>query len=75
MIKKRINDLIMTDTSTGKEWEITFIFVAFPGLKHYGFRLEGFHQTGKTKDGFPKGELMEFGTLIIDNGEAKIIQW
>jgi len=68
------HDLTMYDTETGIPWEISFIFVAFPGLKKTGYRVEGFHQTG-TFDGYPSGEFKEFGTLIISDGEIKIIQW
>jgi len=65
----------LTDVKTRKTWEIDFVFVAFPGLKNMGYRIEGFHQTGKTKDGTPKGEVEEFGTLILVDGKAEIVQW
>ena len=64
----------ITDIKTNKEWDINFIFVAFHGLKTMGQRVEGFHQTG-TVNGYREGEHKEFGTLIISNGELKIIQW
>ena len=70
-----MRDLVLEDVKTGKEWSLDFIFVGFPGLKHYGYRIEGFHQTGITEDGYLEGERIEFGTLIISNEELKIIQW
>jgi len=70
----RWRDLIMHDIQTDNEWDIDFTFVAFPGLKHSGYRVEGFHKTG-TVDGYTTGEQKEFGTLIISDGELKIIQW
>lgn len=68
-------DLSMHDVKDNKEWAIDFTFVAFPGLKTMGQRVSGFHDTGKTEDGYPVGEVKEFGTLIIADGELKIIQW
>lgn len=49
----------------GNKWMIDFVYVAFPGLKNSGYRVEGYN--GK--------EMRDFGTLIISNGELKIIQW
>jgi len=67
-------DLVMHDVKTSDAWDIDFTFVAFPGLKHSGYRVEGFHQTD-TVDDHPYGEKEEFGTLIISDGELKIVQW
>ena len=58
-------DLTMTDTKTNEDWEIDFVYVAFPGLKTMGYRVEGF------KD----GEVKDFGTLVISDGKLKIVQW
>ncbi len=66
--------LLLTDTVTNKEWLIDFTFVAFPGLTKMGQRVNGFHKTG-TFEGFNEGETKEFGTLIISDGELKIVQW
>jgi len=74
-VPRYMRDLLMHDTKTSKEWSIDFTFVAFPGLKHSGQRVEGFHQIGVTEDGYPKGEIEEFGTLIISDGKLKIVQW
>ena len=73
-LENRHHHLHMIDTKTDKIWDVDFLFVAFPGLKHSGYRMEGFHQTGTT-NGYPKGEMIEFGTLILKNKEMKIIQW
>ena len=67
-------DLAMFDVKTGEEWDIDFTFVAFPGLEHSGYRVEGFRKIG-TMDNHLYGEREEFGTLIISDGELKIIQW
>jgi len=60
-------ELDFKDIQTGDEWLIDFIFVAFPGLKHSGYRVEGVNK--KT------GNRVDLGTLIISDGELKIIQW
>ena len=67
-------DLYLTDVKTGKRYSLDFIWFAFPGLKSEGYRIEGFHQTGEI-DGYPEGEMEEFGSLIIENGTAKIVSW
>jgi hypothetical protein len=74
-IENKHGELVIYDTKTNKEWRLDFVFVAFPGLKSMGYRVEGFHQTGTTKDGIPSGEIEEFGTIIIHDGELKVIQW
>jgi len=67
-------DLNLTDVETGKRYSLDFIWFAFPGLKNEGYRIEGFHQTG-TRDGYPNGEMEEFGSLILENKRAKIVNW
>jgi len=70
--------LIMRDVKTGKEYSIDFTYVAFPAKplgSKMGYRVEGFCEMGKTKSGISYGDMKEFGTLIIDNGKLKIIQW
>ena len=73
---KRYGNVIpLTDTVTDKTYNLDFIFVAFPGLTKTGYRVEGFHKTGLTKDGFDEGEYEEFGTLVLVDGELKVVQW
>jgi len=67
-------DLHLTDVETGKRYALDFTWFAFPGLKNEGYRIEGFHQTGKYK-GYPEGDIVEFGSLILDDGVGKIVQW
>ena len=66
--------LYLTDVKTGKQWSIDFIWFAFPGLKNEGYRVEGFHQTGEF-DGIPEGECMEFGSIVLVDGELKVVNW
>ncbi len=74
-LENKHHEMILRDVKTNKEWRLNFIFVAFPGLQHSGYRVEGFHQTGKTRDGYNEGELHEFGTWIIEDKKMKLIQW
>ena len=67
-----MSELRMNDVKTGEEWDIDFIWFAFPGLKTYGYRVEGFHKTGMIDD-YPEGEHREFGSLILEDGKLKII--
>ena len=67
-------DLHLTDVETGKRFALDFTWFCFPGMKSEGYRIEGFRQTG-TFDGYPSGEMLEFGSLIIANGQAKIVNW
>jgi len=74
---RHIRRMTWYDVVTGKEWDIDFVFVAFPGLKTMGYRVEGFHQTVKPckEHQWGVGEFMEFGTIIIEDGELKVINW
>ena len=67
-------DLHLTDIKTGKRYSLDFVWFAFPGLKNEGYRIEGFHKTGEY-EGFPEGDVIEFGSLIIDDKQAKIVNW
>jgi len=68
-------DLHLTDATTGKRYSLDFTWFCFPGLKNEGYRIEGFHQMGTTKEGYAEGEMKEFGSLILDEGKAKIVNW
>lgn len=62
-----------TDVVTGEEYLVSIdsVFVAFPGLKKMGQRLEVFYK----KKGVEWGEVYEIGTVIISDGKFKIINW
>ena len=74
-LENKHGELYMKDVKTSKEWNLSFLFVAFPGLQNSGYRVEGFHQTGITEDGTQEGEFREFGTIIIRDGKLEIVQW
>ena len=61
------------DIETNEEYVISIdtTFVAFPGLKKMGQRLEVFYK----KKGEKYGALHEIGTAIISKGRFKIINW
>jgi len=67
--------LNLTDVVSGKRWSLDFTWFCFPGMKNEGFRIEGFCKTGLTNDGYPSGDACEFGSLILSDGVAKIVQW
>ena len=67
-------DLHLTDVETGKRYALEFTWFAFPGLQNEGYRIEGFYKTGEF-DGFNEGEIVEFGSLILKDGQAKIVNW
>lgn len=73
--KRYRNVISLTDTVTDKTYNIDFVYVAFPGLTKMGQRVEGFHKTGVTEDGYNMGEHEEFGTLVLVDGELKVVQW
>ena len=68
-------DLHLSDMESGKRYSLDFVWFAFPGLKSEGYRIEGFHQTGKAKAGYSVGEMHEFGSLVLVDSQAKIINW
>ena len=70
-----MSDLSLVDVVTGKRYRLDFVWFAFPGLKSEGYRIEGFWDSGKKEDGYPVGEYVEFGSLILSDGKAKIVNW
>ena len=56
----------LKDTKTGKTYELDFTWFCFPGMENEGYRVEG-----TTKD----GEHKEFGSIIISDGQLKIVNW
>lgn len=65
-------DFITQDVITDEEYEasIDAVFIMFPSGK-VGQRLEVFYK----KKGAKYGEFHEIGTVIIEKGKFKIIQW
>ena len=65
-------DFTTQDIATDEEYEVSIdtVFVMFPSRK-IGQRLEVFYK----KKGAKYGEFHEIGTVIIEKGKFKIVQW
>jgi len=73
-LEKRHYCLNMKDIKTGKDWDVDFLFCAFPGLQHSGYRAQGYCRTG-VKRGCTCSEMREFSTLVLVDGVLKFINW
>jgi len=74
--KTHINSLtlFLNDVTTNKRYEINIdgTWFAFPGLQQEGCRLEVFYKKKNAKYGEFNHDLP---SIIIDNGELKLVHW
>jgi len=70
--------MILKDTKTGKRYKLDFVWFAFPGLQHEGYRIEGLEiDEEKWEQGINNEfiECVDLGSLIISDRQAKIVNW
>jgi len=69
-------DLRLSDVESGRRYCLDFVWFAFPGLRSEGYRIEGFFQSDEVGEGgYRVGEQLEFGSLVLVDGRAKIVDW
>jgi len=55
----------LKDVKTGITYELDFTWFCFPGMENEGYRV----------DGYNNDERIELGSIIISDGQLKIVNW